>query len=68
MQTTTVPLHLIDGPEDPVSGRHMAEYYQHFVPHADVVLLPGVGHYPQTEAPEATLRAYLAFREKLESY
>lgn len=68
LQTTTVPLHLIDGPEDPVSGRHMAEYYQQLVPHADVVLLPGVGHYPQTEAPEAMLRAYLAFREKLESY
>jgi pimeloyl-ACP methyl ester carboxylesterase len=65
LQTTPVPLRLIDGPEDPVSGRHMADYYQQLVPNPDVVLLPGVGHYPQTEAPDATLQAYLAFREWL---
>lgn len=65
LQTTAVPLRLIDGPEDPVSGRHMAEYYGQLVPNPDVVLLPGVGHYPQTEAPEATLGAYLDFRDRL---
>ena len=25
--------------------------------HADVVLVPGVGHYPQTQAPEVTAAA-----------
>lgn len=58
----TVPLKLIDGADDPVSGRHLAERYRELVPSADVTLLDGVGHYPQVEAPQAVLEAYLRFR------
>jgi pimeloyl-ACP methyl ester carboxylesterase len=29
------------------------------------VLLDGIGHYPQTEAPELVLEHYLAFRQAL---
>lgn len=62
-----VPLRLIDGPEDPVSGAHMAQRYRELVPAADVVLLPGIGHYPQVEAPDRTLAAFLAFhRERVQ--
>jgi pimeloyl-ACP methyl ester carboxylesterase len=61
LQTTAVPLRLINGPEDPVSGRHMAERYRELVPHPDVVLLDGIGHYPQFEDPEGVVREYLAF-------
>jgi pimeloyl-ACP methyl ester carboxylesterase len=57
-----VPLKLIDGAADPISGAHMAERYRELVPAADVTLLRGVGHYPQIEAPAAVLDAYLAFR------
>lgn len=57
-----VPLKLIDGADDPVSGRHMAARYRELVPSADVTLLEGIGHYPQVEAPEAVLEAYLEFR------
>ncbi|SFF63147.1 Pimeloyl-ACP methyl ester carboxylesterase [Fontimonas thermophila] len=65
---TRVPLRLINGPEDPVSGAHMAERYRELVPAADVVLLPGIGHYPQVEAPDRTLAAFLAFhRERVPS-
>lgn len=56
-----VPLRLINGPEDPVSGAHMAQRYRELVPDADVVLLDGIGHYPQVEAPDRTLRAFLEF-------
>lgn len=58
---TTIPVRLINGPEDPVSGRHMAERYRELIPKADVVFLEGVGHYPQVEHPEAVLRAYMDF-------
>lgn len=61
---STVPLKLIDGADDPISGRHMAARYRELVPHADVTLLEGIGHYPQVEAPQAVLEAYLQFREK----
>lgn len=58
---TTVPLRLINGPEDPVSGRHLAEHYRANVPHPDVVLLDGIGHYPQVEDPAGVLRAFFDF-------
>lgn len=62
LQATTVPLRLINGPDDPVSGRHLAEYYQQMIPNPDVVLIEGVGHYPQTEAPNEVLKHYFEFR------
>lgn len=56
-----IPTRLINGPEDPISGRHLAEYYSKQVPKADVVLLEGIGHYPQVEDPEGVLKAFFAF-------
>jgi len=65
LQSTRVPLRVIDGPEDPVSGAHMVERYRELVPNADTVLLPGVGHYPQVEDPAGVTREFLAFHERL---
>jgi len=39
----------------------MAERYRELVPNPDVVLLDGIGHYPQLEAPERVLEAFLSF-------
>ncbi|MCE3284866.1 MAG: alpha/beta hydrolase [Steroidobacteraceae bacterium] len=61
-----VPRRLLCGAADPVSGRHLAVHYRELVPAADVVVFEGVGHYPQLEAPEAVLEAYLEFRAALE--
>ena len=61
----TIPLRFVNGPEDPVSGRHMAERYRELVPNPDVVLLEGIGHYPQVEDPEGVLRAFLEFVDHL---
>lgn len=55
-----VPIRLVNGADDPNSGRHMAERYRDLVPDADIVLLDGVGHWPQIEAPQAVLQATLA--------
>jgi pimeloyl-ACP methyl ester carboxylesterase len=60
----SIPLRLVDGPEDPVSGAHLAERYRELVPGADVVLLPGIGHYPQVEDPDGVLRAFFAFHDE----
>ena len=57
-----VPLTVIDGAADPISGAHMVERYKQLVPNPRVTLLERIGHYPQVEAPEAVLKAYLAFR------
>ncbi len=65
LQSTDIPLRFINGPEDPVSGRHMGERYLELIPQGDVVYLEGIGHYPQCEDPEGTLKAFLAFHEGL---
>lgn len=60
-----IPIRLIDGADDPVSGRHLAEHYKKTVPNADVVLLENVGHYPQVEAPDKVWDGIYAFWQKL---
>ena len=47
------PLHLVWGLDDPVSGRHVLEKATTVLPHTEVTELHGVGHYPQSEAPQA---------------
>jgi pimeloyl-ACP methyl ester carboxylesterase len=46
------PLHLVWGLDDPVSGRHVLEQASRVLPHATVTELAGVGHFPQSEAPQ----------------
>lgn len=64
MQCPGVPMRLINGMVDPLSGAHMLERYRQLVPQPDTVQLQGIGHYPHTEAPVQVLRHYLAFREQ----
>jgi pimeloyl-ACP methyl ester carboxylesterase len=65
LQSTDIPLRFINGPEDPVSGRHMGERYLELIPQGDVVYLDGIGHYPQVEDPQGVLRAFFEFHEKM---
>jgi len=60
----TVPMRLVFGPEDPVSGEHHAARYREQVPEADVVPLRNIGHYPQVEDPAGLLRAFFAFHDE----
>lgn len=58
LRSADVPLRLVLGTADPVSGRQ-AERWREVVPDSEPVLLDGsVGHYPQLEAPEAVLTAF----------
>ena len=65
LQHTSVPRRFINGTADPVSGAPMAERYRELVPNPDVVLLDGIGHYPQIEDPAGMLRAYFEFVQPL---
>lgn len=60
-----IPRRLIDGGADPVSGAHLYHYYKKLIPSADAVLLDSIGHYPQTEAPEAVIREVLEFHKRI---
>ena len=64
LRTTEVPLRLIVGPEDPVSGLGIAARFREVVREPDVVVLDGIGHYPQVEAPERVLEALFEFVDR----
>ena len=51
------PLQLVWGLDDPVSGRHVLARAVDALPQAHVVELPGVGHFPNVEAPAAVSAA-----------
>lgn len=58
-----IPLGLVFGLDDPVSGAHMVARFEEIVGQRHFVRrLEGVGHYPQVEAPAAVLDAYGDFR------
>ena len=58
-----VPLMLIDGLLDPVSGSNMTAKWKELLPDAPLVELADIGHYPQMEAPEQVLDACVPFFE-----
>lgn len=67
MQQSPVPLRLINGPEDPVSGAHMVTRYRELLSNPDAVTIRGIGHYPQVEAPDRVLRAFHEFHDRIGS-
>jgi pimeloyl-ACP methyl ester carboxylesterase len=64
---SSVPRRLICGAVDPVSGRHLAERYRELVPDPDVVVLEGVGHYPQLEVHDRVVDEYEVFRSRVDA-
>lgn len=61
----TVPIRLINGALDPISGQHMADRFDELVPDADIVSILDAGHYPHLESPEQVLEAILKFHNKI---
>jgi pimeloyl-ACP methyl ester carboxylesterase len=58
-----IPMCLIDGIADPISGASIVRRWRELLPNAAVVELDGVGHYPQWEAPAQVLAAFRAFAD-----
>lgn len=61
LRDAAVPVRLVIGAVDRISGPGVAERYAEIVPDADIVRLPRVGHYPQIEDTGGVLAAFLAF-------
>ncbi|MGI8661667.1 MAG: alpha/beta fold hydrolase [Acidimicrobiales bacterium] len=62
LEHSPVPPRFVWGPEDPVSGAHViVRLRERFVSEA-IFELPGIGHYPQWEAPDAVADAVLSPR------
>lgn len=64
LQISPIPLALINGSMDPVSGQHLVTRYKELACRLDYLCeLPAIGHYPQVEAPNAVSNALLEFLE-----
>ncbi|MGC6479691.1 MAG: alpha/beta fold hydrolase [Flavobacteriaceae bacterium] len=68
LQHSEIPLRLIDGLKDPISGAQMVDRYKALVPNPDVVELPNIGHYPQLEAPKTVSQNYQDFLQRLNTF
>ncbi len=65
LERSAIPMRLIDGIDDPISGAQLVRRYRELVPRADVVELAGVGHYPQLEAVEEVAAAFREFARQI---
>lgn len=63
IQKTSIPIRLINGVYDPISGQKMADRYKEIIPNPDVIELKNIGHFPLIEAPNLVLKYYLEFIE-----
>ncbi|WP_422361672.1 alpha/beta fold hydrolase [Reichenbachiella sp.] len=54
-------LGLINGPEDPISGKVMVARFEEIISTQNIWLLDNIGHYPQVENPIEMLKAYFEF-------
>lgn len=61
LQRTSLPLLFINGVDDPISGMHMVDRYRELIPNPGIVLLDDIAHYPQIEATDKVLAAFMAF-------
>ncbi|MCB0487597.1 MAG: alpha/beta hydrolase [Cyclobacteriaceae bacterium] len=64
LEQDIVPMRLINGVLDPVSGYHAAKRFTELVENPDVVFLDEAGHYPHVEVPEEVLEHFLQFHAR----
>lgn len=63
LQSAQIPLALINGSQDPISGAHMVARYREIVATPTQIFeLADIGHYPQIEDPAGVLAAFMAFQ------
>jgi pimeloyl-ACP methyl ester carboxylesterase len=65
LQETKIPMCMINGIEDPISGAHACDAIEAQLPHIGITRLPGVGHFPLIEAPQTCVTALLKFHQEI---
>lgn len=66
LKKNPIRIRLINGPRDPISGKHMYDRYREIIPNPDACLLPShIGHYPNMEDPQNTLKYFFEFHQNL---
>ncbi|XP_078310046.1 mesoderm-specific transcript homolog protein-like [Crassostrea virginica] len=66
LQKSSIPVHMIYGPSDPVNPSVFINHYKKTVPRPSITVLdPEISHYPQWEAPEDFVQTYSTFQKSL---
>jgi pimeloyl-ACP methyl ester carboxylesterase len=66
LEKNPIPIRLINGPYDPISGKHMVDRYREIIDNPDTHLLAAnIGHYPNLEDPENTLKYFFDFHNSI---
>lgn len=66
LEHASIPLLLLNGPADPVSGRHVVDAIGTSVGNVDVNVMPEhVGHFPQREMPRVVARKVEAWLKQV---
>jgi len=67
LQKATIPLAVINGSVDPVSGKHLVMRYKQLKCRLDYLYeMSEIGHYPHVEAPKRVTTSLLNFLAKIE--
>ena len=65
LQHPEIPMAMINGIEDPISGLGTAQFFQKLQPQSLTVFIENSGHYPHVETPEAVLTSFFEFHKSL---
>ncbi len=65
MKGATIPQFMINGTADPVSGKHAVDGLSRRIPAVEITRIPSIGHYPQIEAPDAVVAAFINWHRTL---
>ncbi len=65
LASITVPTLVVVGEDDGLAPPEVAEHMAQLIPNAELVVIPGAGHLPPIETPEAVNEALRAFWERL---
>ena len=66
LEKNPIRIRIINGPYDPISGKHMVDRYREVITNPDTCLLDAhIGHYPNLEDPENTLKCFFEFHRSL---
>ena len=65
LQHPEIPMAMINGIEDPISGLGTAQFFQKLQPQSLTVFIENSGHYPHVETPEAVLSSFFEFHKSL---
>jgi pimeloyl-ACP methyl ester carboxylesterase len=63
IKNAKLPMMLINGSADPVSGMHAADGFAKLVPKAKLARLPEIGHFPLIEAPDTVAELVHKFHD-----